>query len=126
MSLGEFDYCYLKVDGFANDLAQRLPSMKTDLQTGKSTEFSPETLAKLTQIQHQIALTAKLMREVECVIEGDTGNASFLANVAALEAEFKVAVPQDGVTIPGAQYMRFNDTLKTPEDPLANPVEDLT
>lgn len=79
MSGGSFDYAWLRVTKFANDLDERLEDPRED------DEFQPETITKLREIEKTVRLAGKLMKEVEYLYSGDTGNETFLERVAEIE-----------------------------------------
>ncbi len=81
MSGGSFDYVWLRVYEFVNDLAGRIITPNED--------FKPETIAKLREIEKTVRLAGKLMREVEYLYSGDTGNETFLERVAEIERGYK-------------------------------------
>ena len=83
MSGGSFDYAWMRVDEFLLNLEERLerPEIEDD--------FKPETIAKLQEIQKTVLLAGKLMREVEYLYSGDTGNETFMECVAEIERGYK-------------------------------------
>ncbi len=74
MSGGSFDYAYLKTKTFADELEAKLHMTEY--------EFSDEVRAKLNLILDQTKKTAFMMREVEWLFSGDTGEDSFLERIA--------------------------------------------
>jgi hypothetical protein len=90
MSGGAFDYAYLKVEAFADDLGLRLDERnKVDQWGGKPNEVrSDEAHAKLREIERLARHVARLMIEVEWLYSGDTGEESFMARVAEIEKTY--------------------------------------
>ncbi len=79
MSGGSFNYAWLLVNEFFLNLEERLerPEIEDD--------FQPATISKLREIAETIHLASKLMREVEYLYSGDTGNETFMERVAEIE-----------------------------------------
>ena len=78
MSGGRFNYAYSRVQVFAEDLRQKLDADEEG--------FLPATVAKLAEIQRLAEKTAALMRAAEWLYSGDTGDESFMREVAQVEA----------------------------------------
>lgn len=79
MSGGSFDYAFFRVEMFANELEDKLA--KNELG-----EVPPEVTARLARLVVEARRLAALMKEAEWLYSGDTGDASFLARVAKIEA----------------------------------------
>lgn len=79
MSGGSFNYAYLRVDDFVSELKSRMEDAMaiTDLDSKVDT--------KLIEIRKQAQKTADLMKEVEWLFSGDTGNETFLERVKQIE-----------------------------------------
>ncbi len=86
MSGGSFDYAYLRAHQFADELWIRLDEVDKVNEWGETpNKFEPATLTKLREIQHLARRTAALMREVEWLYSGDTGDDEFMLRVSEIE-----------------------------------------
>ena len=86
MSGGSFDYAYCKVHQFADDLGLRLDEVNAVNEWGdKPNKVSEEAHAKLRSIERLTRHVAQLMREVEWLYSGDTGDESFMERVREIE-----------------------------------------
>jgi len=87
MSGGSFDYAYQKVEEFTESLDLKLANYdKCDEEGSRPHDYSKEVREKLMQINALVAKTAALMREVEWLYSGDTGEDSFLFRVGEIES----------------------------------------
>lgn len=87
MSGGSFDYAYGRVDQFADELGVRLDEHAKKNEYGETPhDFEPTTREKLREIEVMARHTAKLMKEVEWLFSGDTGEASFMARVMEIDS----------------------------------------
>jgi len=82
MSGGSFDYAYEKVVSFTNDLKESLEN-EPDF-------YSQLVVNKLKEIERIADKTAKLMKEVEWLYSGDTGEESFMERVKEIEEKHHV------------------------------------
>ncbi len=87
MSGGSFDYAYRHVQDFADALEDRLRRAGVESPDGHC-EFQPslETTAMLQDIAGRARELALLMQAVEWLYSGDTGDESFLDEVARAKA----------------------------------------
>lgn len=86
MSGGAFDYAYSKADAFAYELGNKLDEFDKVNDWGeKPNSFSAEVMVKLREIQAITTNTAKLMREVEWLYSGDTGENTFMDRVGKIQ-----------------------------------------
>ena len=86
MSGGSFDYAYMRVLQFADDLAVRLDEFdKVDQWGDEPNNFEQATRDKLAVIEANARYTAALMREAEWLYSGDTGDDSFMKRVAEIQ-----------------------------------------
>lgn len=76
MSGGSFDYAYIRVSNFVDELVSRIQEDKQEL--------NPETIDRLKQVASMADLTAKLMKEAEWLYSGDTGEETFCKAVEEL------------------------------------------
>lgn len=89
MSGGSFDYAFTKVSQFACELEVKLDTFDTPNEWGECyNKFEPETLEKLHEILKQCEYTAQLMKEVEWLYSGDTGDESFMERVREIESNW--------------------------------------
>ena len=79
MSGGSFNYAFMSVDQFADDLNVKLVEIGID---------DLNVYRKLREIEQLSRLTAKLMKEVEWLYSGDTGEESFMKRVKLIDSEF--------------------------------------
>lgn len=86
MSGGSFDYAYSRVQNFSDELSNKLD--RNDVEDGYSWKvgFSAETVAKLREVERLARRTAALMKEVEWLYSGDTGEDIFAERVRHIEA----------------------------------------
>ena len=88
MSGGSFDYTFHHVDDFADGLENRLEKKDDEYAVFDSTiTYTPKTIAKLKEIIKLSRKTAKLMKEVEWLFSGDTGDDTFMERVKKIEKE---------------------------------------
>jgi hypothetical protein len=80
MSGGNFNYAYETVGTFTYDLQYRLEA-EPEL-------YSQPVMDKLKEIERIANKTAKLMKEVEWLYSGDTGEMSFMNRVKEIEEKF--------------------------------------
>jgi hypothetical protein len=86
MSGGSFDYAYLRVVQFADDLDRRLLDYdKVDAFGYTPNLFKPVVLDKLREIERILRKTAALMREVEWLYSGDISEETFFAEVRRIK-----------------------------------------
>jgi len=78
MSGGHFDYAYMRVHQFADELERDLRG-KDWVQ-----DFGPEVLMELEVIVNRAREMALVMKEVEWLFSGDTGPESFIAEIRAI------------------------------------------
>lgn len=87
MSGGSFNHAYIPASNFADELANKLDQVDKVNDWGeKPNYFAPEVLAKLNEIQATVEHAAKLMREVEWLYSGDTGDETFMRRINEIEA----------------------------------------
>ena len=90
MSGGSFDYVYLRVERFADELGQRLDEFDKENEWGcQPDKYEPATLGKLREIESLARHVAKLMKEAEWLYSRDTGEGSFIKRVAEIESSNK-------------------------------------
>ena len=77
MSGGSFNYAWIGVYSFVEYLEEVLAEPSEDLK--------PETVSKLREIENKVRQAGQLMREVEYLYSGDTGNETFMERVAEIE-----------------------------------------
>ncbi len=92
MSGGSFDYAFGRVNDFADALSVKLDMNDCEDGDGWKTGFSPETVAKLREIEVIARKTAALMMETEWLYSGDTGEESFAERVRHIEDSNKVEI----------------------------------
>jgi hypothetical protein len=86
MSGGSFNYAYNKVVEFADDLEIKLDQHDKVNEYGETPyDFSPIILHKLREIEHIARHTANLMKEVEWLYSGDTGENTFLKRISEIK-----------------------------------------
>ena len=87
MSGGSFNYAYSHASSFADELANKLNLFDKVNDWGeKPNYFPPEVLAKLNEIKATVEHAAKIMREVEWLYSGDTGDETFMRRINEIEA----------------------------------------
>jgi hypothetical protein len=79
MSGGHFDYAYMRAVQFADELERDLREPKEWLG-----DFKPETIQELHGVVTQVRRTASIMKEVEWLFSGDSGEDTFLAELKAI------------------------------------------
>lgn len=79
MSGGSFNPVWIRASQFAEGLRELLD------HPAKEEVFKPKTIAKLREIVEQVRVAGQLMREVEYLYSGDTGDETFLERVAEIE-----------------------------------------
>ena len=85
MSGGSFDYAYQRAAQFADELRNKLAEQgKQDRSGWTVTEWPPEVSARLHEIADIAEQTGKLMKEVEWLYSGDTGDDTFMRRVDAI------------------------------------------
>ena len=84
MSGGSFRYAYNHVEQFVEELHNKIDDNDKPNEWGDGFGFSPEVLVKLQEAVHIATLSAKLMKEVEWLYSGDTGEDTFLERVAKI------------------------------------------
>jgi len=82
MSGGSFDYAYSRVLQFAEELRAKIANNGKENDYGEKREFSAQTIARLQSIVEDAERTAKLMKAVEWLYSGDTGENGLAASVA--------------------------------------------
>lgn len=88
MSGGAFDYAFSRVSNFADELECKIEKCDEVDQWGdKPNYFEPEVIAKLRQIKAIAEHAALLMKEVEWLYSGDTGEESFSRRVREIQAK---------------------------------------
>jgi hypothetical protein len=89
MSGGSFNYAYSHAEEFADKLERKLrDSAEAPVRPGDEggpMTFEPAVTARLHHIALQVRQASALMKEVEWLYSGDSGDESFLQNLAALE-----------------------------------------
>lgn len=86
MSGGSFNYSYQRALDFADALDVKLSRFdEVDGWGNKRYHFSPEVLDKLHLAVSYIRGAANLMKEVEWLYSGDTGEAWFLKKMEGIE-----------------------------------------
>jgi hypothetical protein len=80
MSGGEFGYAYGRVEYFCELL--------TDKINNKEYAFSEETSSLLEDILDGVEIAGELMKEVEWLYSGDTGEDSFQENIEEILAKY--------------------------------------
>lgn len=90
MSGGAFNYAYARVIDFADELDLRLWEFDKSDEFGEQPyKFLPATMDKLREIEKLARHTAALMREVEWLYSGDTGEDSFMRTMREFEKEWE-------------------------------------
>lgn len=84
MSGGSFRYAYNHVEQFVEELHNKIDDNDKPNEWGDGFGFSPEVLVKLQEVVDIATLSAKLMKEVEWLYSGDTGEDTFLERVAKI------------------------------------------
>lgn len=85
MSGGSFNYAFRRVEEFTDELEEKLREAATGAQDPRdSYQLEPETTARLHEIAKLTRHVAALMKEVEWLYSGDTGDESFARRVDAL------------------------------------------
>ena len=86
MSGGSFNYAYIQVAEFAEELDDRLVNANKINEWDEQPNLFPQaTLDKLRQIQLAAAHFSELMRTVEYLYSGDIGDDTFLNRVGEIE-----------------------------------------
>ena len=87
MSGGSFDYAYIRVQQFANELELMLAKQDEVNDWGDRPYLMQEaTRAQLVEIQETVQAAALLMKEVEWLYSGDTGEDTFMQQVGKITA----------------------------------------
>lgn len=90
MSGGSFDYAYWKAEQFADELEVMLSKQDEVNEWNEKPYYMEEaTRVKLQEIEKMVRTASKMMKEVEWLYSGDTGEDSFMKRVAEIEAESK-------------------------------------
>lgn len=88
MSGGSFNYAYSCVNEFVDKMKDRLDNVEETNEYGEQpNKFSPEVIDMLREIELTVRHTAKLMKEVEWLYSGDSGEKTFVTNVYATAFE---------------------------------------
>lgn len=88
MSGGHFGLAYAEVLNFALNLKDELDFADRPNEDGETPyAFQPDTRAKLREIEALALKTSALMREVEWLFSGDTGDDTFMAHTAQIEID---------------------------------------
>jgi hypothetical protein len=86
MSGGVFDYAYMYVSRFADELELKIENRKTANEWGETYyDYSDEVINKLNEILKDARRISSLMKEVEWLYSGDTGEDTFLERVNRIE-----------------------------------------
>jgi len=82
MSGGSFNFAYSRVNEFVETLQERLDNIEETNEYGEQpNKFSPEVIQMLREIEQTVRTTALVMKEVEWLYSGDTGEDTFVTNV---------------------------------------------
>lgn len=88
MSGGSFDYAYLGMLNFADQLGARIDEEeKIDKFGCQPNKFSQEVINKLREIERITRYAGRLAQEAEYLYSGDTGEESFISNLNDIENE---------------------------------------
>lgn len=89
MSGGSFDYAFMRVNQFANDLMIKLDNRKKENEYGEvSHNYSDDVITELTNIKLAAFTLSDLMKETEWLYSGDIGEETFLKNVAEIKQRY--------------------------------------
>jgi len=89
MSGGSFDYAFTRVNQFADELRIKLENRKKQNEYGEVCyDYSDEVITELTNIKLAAFTLSDLMKEVEWLYSGDTGEETFLRNVADIKQRY--------------------------------------
>ena len=87
MSGGSFDYAYMRVQQFADELELMLARQDKVNDWGEKPYFIKEvTRAKLLEIEETVRVAALLMKEVEWLYSGDTSEDTFMKQVDEIQS----------------------------------------
>jgi hypothetical protein len=87
MSGGRFDYAYIRVQNFADEL-------EAWLDQPPGSDCSPEVLARLRELVASSRRHAAMMRHAEWFASGDAGEETFLARAAAIDLRLPQAMQE--------------------------------
>ena len=85
MSGGSFDYAYLRMSQFADDLGDKLDSAGTMVHGWHVEKWPPDVESKLREIAAAALHVSKLAKEAEWLYSGDTGEDIFMERVKKIE-----------------------------------------
>lgn len=85
MSGGSFDYAYMRMQDFADNLRNKLAEQGQVVDGWKVDTWEPQVTVKMEEISHIVDYAAKLAKEVEWLYSGDTGEETFMWRVAKIE-----------------------------------------
>ena len=88
MSGGSFDYAYLKVWEFSESLKNILDGKDEEY----TDQFSPEIKRALRRIQRQADEMSELMKAVEWLYSGDTGQDTFIKEIEEIRTGRKLCL----------------------------------
>jgi hypothetical protein len=88
MSGGSFDYAYQRVSQFADELDLKIGNNQVENDWGYQPNYSAGVILRLKSISLLAELTSSLMKEVEWLYSGDTGEESFLKRLDNIESNF--------------------------------------
>ena len=87
MSGGSFNYAYMRVLDYAEELKRKLDYFdEVDDYGGTPYNFHPSVLKKLRGLEREARTLAAKMREAEWLYSGDTGEEWFMKTIEELES----------------------------------------
>lgn len=90
MSGGHFngnDYVYFRVRDFAEELEEEIANNNKIDEYGSCKNFKPETLEYLKKQVKAIEVMSRIMREIDYLYSGDTGEDTFFREIHKIERE---------------------------------------
>lgn len=85
MSGGSFRHAYSSVERFAEDLEISLDVAAVDAEQEELDNFDPKTIKQLRRIVAEARDFAKVMKAVEWLYSGDTGEDTFFRDLLEIE-----------------------------------------
>lgn len=92
MSGGHFDYSYHRVNEFTDRLEMDIKNNKKEDEYGYSYDYSDETIYNLTRVLHFSKMLSEIMKEVEWMYSGDTGEDDFNKEYKSFINELKAII----------------------------------
>ena len=84
MSGGSFNYAYTTVVYFCDDLENKIENNSTVNEFYECYGYTQDVIDKLKEIKNLAVTIASLMKEVEWLYSGDTGEETFMKRVKVI------------------------------------------